>query len=1166
MVRQIQMLFCLACLACGAVDMPLHAEPPAASIDLEAGFQSPPNEARPSAYWLWLNGYVNREHVERELRAYHDAGVRGLCIFDMGARGAAEGMPPAGPAFMSERSVEDIVHAVQIAGRLGMDVQLSVASSWDMGGSWVEPRHGSMGLFQTETLVEGPAAVDRVLPFPSVPAKAPRRADVSPAFHKDVAVLAIPADRRQPGYDFVFKLDPPRVQALDHAVLHNAPSDDRKKYGEEHLYTDEFSIAVSTTTPAEESFREILRASLEPAGGPQRFDLPPVEARYVRLRILSGHNRSFDRVQFGEFELFDRRGVNVVASHAADRNRDGAELLGYPPALGRDRSWTAGNLHDGSTTGAGGCWCSAGPPPLLIEDPARIVDLTDRVDADGRLQWNAPAGKWVVVRYVCLNTGERLKVPSPNSDGLATDHFSREATRAFLQTLIGRLESKLGRLDRTALKQLYLASYEVRGALWTPDMLGQFRRYRGYDMTRYLPALSGSVVVDDETTRRFIYDYRKTLGDLLVDAYYREAVDVAHAAGLGVESEAGGPGPPIHQVPVDALKALGALDEVRGEFWPKRPDADRLWVVKETACAAHAYGKRRVHMEAFTSMYHWQDGPFDLKPSADRAFCEGMNHVVWHTGAHQPPEAGRPGWVYGAGTHLNANLVWWPKAKPFLDYLARCSFLLQQGQFVADVCYYYGDQGYNFVPPKHVDPSLGPGRDYDVVNAEVLQRMGVRDGRITLPGGMQYELLVLPDRVDVDLRVLWKIEELVAAGATVVGRKPTRGNGLMDYPECDRQVQRLADKLWGGCDGTKTLAHRYGRGKVVWGPTLREILLERGIGPDFRVIGTKQRRAAGGADEQGGHDADLDFIHRRTATADIYFVRNKRMRSESVEAHFRVAGGRPELWLPGSGRIAPQPVYRRTADGVQVPLRLPPAGSLFVVFRRDDAATSANDPHLVSLPAGLSAASAADEQIRITALKGGTYRLRTSQDRTIELEIPAVPAPANVPGPWTVRFLDGLGAPDRVTLPTLASWTEHADPAIRHYSGAARYETEAEIPEQWLREDRRLLLDLGSLWAVGEVWLNGRPLGIVWKAPHRLDITEVARPGSNRLEIEIANTWSNRLVGDAHLPPEKRFCRTNVTGSGTPRKPWREVPLHESGLLGPVRLIPATEKTIRLDR
>jgi len=394
------------------------------------------------------------------------------------------------------------------------------------------------------------------------------------------------------------------------------------------------------------------------------------------------------------------------------------------------------------------------------------------------------AGNWLLLRFVCLPTGERLKVPSPNSNGWATDHMSAAVTQRYMNYVIERLRKELGDFRATTLRDIYLASYEVRGGIWTPDMPRQFQQYRGYDILPYLPALTGGIVKDWPTTERLLYDYRKTLGDLTVDAYYRAARDVVHRAGLQIQSEAGGPGPPIHQVPVDALKALGSMDSVQGEFWPRRPDADFMWVVKETATAAHIYGKPRVHMESFTSSGHFQDGPQDLKPSADRVFCEGANHIVWHTASHEPPEAGKPGWYYGAGTHLSPNDPWWPMAQPFLMYLARSSFLLQQGLFVADVLYYYGDQGYNFVPPKHVDPSLGYGYDYDVTNPEVIQtRLGVRSGRLTLPDGMNYELLVLPEREDMDLDVLRQTEKLVLAGATVVGPKPIRANGLTGWPD-----------------------------------------------------------------------------------------------------------------------------------------------------------------------------------------------------------------------------------------------------------------------------------------------------------------------------------------------------------------------------------------------
>jgi hypothetical protein len=1116
---------------------------------LAAGFLHPPKAARPSIYWLWLNGYVNRAYLERELKQFSEKGIGGLCIFDMGARGDKKAAPPPGPAFMSDEFLENVAYALKLAGKFDFDVQLAACSSWDLGGSWVEPRHASMGLYYTEIRVKGPGVYDKVLPFPELPSAAPKAPDGKAAFFKNVAILAIPEAKRQPAHEFIFELPRTDIHRIDHIILYNAQSDNPKRYGELHLFAKDFSVAVSTDRLEEQSFKEILRDTLKPNTKPQRFNFAPVDARYVRLRIYNGHNPDFDMVQLAEFEVYNIDGRNIAGSKDIDRIKDSAHIIRSNSQQGSGNKWNADNLNDGKKSGADGSWASAGLPPLLIEHPSKIVDLTERINPEGNLKWKIPPGEWTIMRFVCANTGEKLKVPSPNSDGLATDHFSHEATRIFIQYLIDRLEQKLGDLRTTTLKQLYLPSYEVRGATWTPDFIEQFRKYCHYDMTPYLPALAGYLIENEDVTFRFIYDYRKMLGDLLVDAYYRTASETANRASLGIEAEAGGPGPPVHQVPVDALKALGAIDEMRGEFWPWRQDRSQIWVVKETACAAHVYGRRRVHMEAFTGFRHWQDGPFDLKPSADRAFCEGMNHIVWHTSSHQPPEAGKPGWVYGAGTHLTPNITWWPKAKPFIDYLSRCSFMLRQGLFVADVCYYYGDQGFNFVPPKHIDPSLGYGYDYDVANPEViLNRMSVRDGRFTLPDGMQYELLVLPEREDIDLHVLRKIEELVKTGGTVVGPKPIKSNGLTNYPTGDQQVKKLADLLWGNCDGKNVLEHQYGNGKIIWGRSLREILLARGIGPDFYYTSGKEA-------------ADLDFIHRRTPEADIYFVRNKKMQRESVNTSFRTFNKAPELWFPDTGTIVEQPVYEQTPEGIRIPLQLAPMGSLFVVFRK-----SVSLPHLVSLDPRINVTTVTDKQIRVTTFENGSYKMKTSDGRTIKFEINQIPSALQLTGSWEVYFPAGWGAPDSAIFRELKSWTEHENPGIRCFSGTARYETKFEVPQGWFGKGRKLYLDLGQLWAVGEVILNSQSLGIVWKPPYRIEITEAARAGQNRLEIQIANTWANRLVGDAQLPPDQRYCRTNITFSGTPGKAWKEIPLRQSGLLGPVELVPAVEKTIALTK
>ena len=1056
---------------------------------LETGFAEPPKSARPSTYYLLLNGHTDLARIDLELEALHAVGVRGLCVFDMGARGPEGGLPPAGPPFLSDDWLDSFAHLVAKAGDLDMDVQLAVSSSWDMGGPWVTPGHSSKALYHASLQVEGPARFDGELPFPELPRTAPRDDTGNPLYYSEAALLAIPDRERLPAHEFVFELPSDASLPIDRVVLYNATGD---------LAAKDFSVAIARSDTADASFTELVRASLEPHANPRRFDLTPVQAGYVRLRIYNGHGPEHARVQLAEFEAYDTGGRNVAGGHAADRTREGAKLVRTPGDPGDYDLWAVGNIHDGRRSGANGSWSSPGLPPLVVRDRAEVLDLSAHLK-NGRLTWDVPPGKWTLIRYVRANTGETLKVPSPNSDGLATDNFNAEATSAYIRHVTDRLEARLGDLRQTALTHLYLPSYEVRGAIWTDDFPKQFKAYRGYDPRRYLPALNGAVIENREITDRFLYDFRKTLGQLLVDTYYRKASASARSVGLGIEAEAGGPGPPVHQVPVDALAALGAIDAMRGEFWPFRPDSKNLWVVKETACAAHIYGRTRVHMEAFTSFRHWQDGPFDLKPSADRAFCEGMNHVVWHTASHQPDAGGDPGWVYGAGTHFTPRLVWWPMAKPFIDYLSRCSFLLQQGHFVADVCYYYGDQGYNFVPPKQVDPSLGYGFDYDVTNAEVvLERMTVRDGRITLPDGMSYELLVLPEREDIDPAVLRKIAAFVRAGATVVSPKPTRATGLHDHEARDLAVRALADAIWGPCDGKTVFEHAHGNGRVVWGRALREILRERGIGPDFAYTA-------------GDEDAEIDFIHRRTADADLYFVTNKRPRSERLDAVFRVQDRVPELWCPVSGHRVRVDAWEKTDGGIRVPFELPPHGSTFVVFQ------TASVPSDASRPAPMRA----HHDVAVT-------------------------------GPWEVTF---PAAKEAATFASLNSWTTHERASIRYHSGVAHYRKEIDISTEWLRQNQRLQLDLGDLWAVARVLLNGESLGIVWAPPYRVDITKAARPGLNTLEIEVANTWANRIVGDTRLPAEQRRTRTNITGTGTPRVPWADLPLRDSGLFGPVRLI-----------
>ena len=793
-----------------------------------------------------------------------------------------------------------------------------------------------------------------------------------------------------------------------------------------------------------------------------------------------------------------------------------------------------------------GVWRSGVQRKGRVDDLTAVVDLTGRVGKDGMLTWDVPPGEWAIVRFVCTNTGQHLIVPSPNSDGLMLDHLAPEPTEFHMRFIIDKLLAELKRrsFDGTALKYLYLCSYEPHSVVpWTPRFVEEFHRRRGCDPRPYLPLLLGWKTRQADLRARFLYDYRRVIADLLVEAHYAKAREVSNRYGAKLCAEAGGPGGPV-----EALRATGALDIMRGEFWIKT----NVWVVKGIAAAAHIYGHKIVEMEAFTTGRDWLDGPFEYKPVADRALCEGTTRFVIHTFPHNPPGTGSPGWVYYAGVHFSPKNTWWPKARPLIDYLARCSHLLQQGLFVGDVCLYAGGHAPNKIPPRHIDPSLGFGYDYDVVNPEVLlTRMAARDGRLVLPDGMSYALLALPNRSEIDLEVLEKLEQLVKAGATVVGAKPTRSAGLRGYPGRDKQVRALADKLWGPCDGKAVKEHAYGRGRVVWGVGLRQVLEGRGIGPDFQFT---SRRA----------DAALDFIHRRTPEADVYFVRNKLPRWEEADCVFRVAGKRPELWRPDTGEMRPQPVYEQVTGGTRVPLRLAPYGSAFVVFREPAAADA-----IVRIegappgePGGLPAAEVlpTGDGVALRAWRAGRYVLRTAGGKAKSVEVSDVPAPVEIGGPWEVRFAKGWGAPPTKVFPKLVSWTDDADDGVKHFSGAAAYVKTFDVPAAMLGPDTHLVLDLGRVRFVADVWLNGKPLGILWKPPFRVDITKAAKVGTNHLEVEVTNLWRNRLIGDSHLPPDRRFCKTNGW-VGTPK-----APLLESGLLGPVRLVAARRIVVKLPK
>ena len=776
--------------------------------------------------------------------------------------------------------------------------------------------------------------------------------------------------------------------------------------------------------------------------------------------------------------------------------------------------------------------------PLFREIPAtpgeadaratEVLDLTSNLDPNGALKWAAPAGDWQVLRfgytigdhaYVSTASEGWQRAPGATHDSYAIDVYDAGAFQRYWDAVVEPLIADAGPLAGNTLKYLHTDSWEVENVNWTPALRAEFRKRNGYDLLPWLPVIAGRIVNSREESDRFLFDYRKTLGELTIDNHYKLFRDNAHRHGLEIHPESGGP----HAVPIDAQRDLGWDDAPMSEFWAcsweHRIGDETRFFVKQPASAAHTYGHKLVLAEGFTTIGpNWQERLWNnLKPSFDKALCEGMNRLVWHAFVCSPDSTGIPGQQYFAGTHLNPKVTWWNYSAPFFNYINRCQFMLQQGLPVADVLYYYGDQVPNFARLKASDPArVLPGYDYDAITEEaLLGRASVRDGKIVLSDGMSYRVLALPDHDVISLPVLEKLKELVAAGATVVGPKPVKGETLENYLQCDAEIKTLANEIWGDCDGVKVKERNFGQGRVFSGETAREVLQADGVPPDFTAerITIQQLDENGNlikADQETPAPLDVDFVHRTVGNAEIYFVANRSTNFVTLKCTFRVTGKAPEIWNAVSGEHHFTDAYDDKDGRTVVMHNLYPCGSYFFVFREPAKA------HPVDATTG-------------------------------SLIFSSSP----ITGSWAVHFDPKWGGPASARFDSLVDWTTRPEPGVKFYSGTATYEKNFDIadPSPITRYSSRIILDLGDVRELAEVKVNGQSCGIAWCPPYLVDITSAVKPGENKLEIDVVNFWPNRIIGDASLPPDQRLTQTNI------RNLKANTPLMESGLLGPVRIL-----------
>jgi len=740
-------------------------------------------------------------------------------------------------------------------------------------------------------------------------------------------------------------------------------------------------------------------------------------------------------------------------------------------------------------------------PEEAEEEDARwneIVNITQNLGADGKLKWNVPAGKWTVMRFGYTPTLAEVKTSSDNWKGHVLDYLDPKVFDRYWDEVVDPLLKQAGPLAGTVLKQLETDSWECGGMNWSPGFAKDFQKYRGYDLIKYLPVIAGKIVDNRASSNAFLADLRKTIAGCVAVNHYKNFADHAAKYGIGIQPESAGP----HAAPIDGISNYAYSDIVMSEFWvpcPHRPNPGNRFFVKQAASAAHIYGKQFVGAESFTSLKKpiWSDVLWkDQKPAMDHEFCAGLNMIFVHTFTASPTEMGIPGQQYFAGTAMNRNVSWWDYSDGFIQYMSRVQYVLQKGKMVADVLYYYGDHVPNIATLKESDPAGAlPGFDYDVTNEDVLLQLKVVDGKVVVPGGVHYRLLVLPDHKVLSLAALQQVEKLLNQGATVLGPKPRRLVSLVGGQPAQKKFQQIANKLWGVGD-TESGQRSIRKGKLVWGQTSHEYLLSQGNVLDFEAAGAEK-------------DTDFDYIHYTVGESDVYFVSNQTDRLQSIAGKFRVSGKQPEIWDPVTGKARLAVAFTQAEGLTAIPLEFDPYGSFLLVFR---------NPVAVSMNGKASS------------------------------NFPSYVVEQNISGPWQVRFDTAWGGPELVEFKELTDWTQSADERIKYYSGKAEYTTEFSLSEKV--DGKRYWLQLNEVADVGiaSIELNGKDMGIVWTQPFRMEISGVLRTGQNQLKIMVVNNWQNRLIGDRGKPQEQRFTMTNVRI----RDDWK---LLRSGLLGPVSIL-----------
>ena len=1086
---------------------------------MRAGFQNPPPSARPRTWWHWLNGNITKDGIAKDLTWMQQVGLGGVQNFD--ANLATPQIVPRRLVYMSPEWQDAFRYAVALADEKGLEFTIAASPGWsETGGPWVAPQDGMKKLVWSETTVSGGKPCQCQLPSPpstTGPFQTLRLVDPlaalsgtaekqPPTYYADVAVLAVPIKEETEEQPRAASLDgkPLNAAALTDASLETSVEVDRPSssapgvtltYTRPHTAQSvTFYMAGAVTPFGDPEFLPVLEAKdgadwrrivdLPLATVPTTVSFAPVTAR--EFRIVIGPNTGPHRAGLGA------GAPGAVESFSFPKPNGHLQIaefrLGGEPRIDRFEVKAGFDVVPD--------YYSLGQPPEVaaVAQPDQVISLTGKMRPDGTLEWTPPKGRWRVIRLGWSLTGTTNHPATPEATGLEVDKYDGAAVRRYLEKYLHMYSDAVGdsMIGARGIRSVVTDSIEVGPSNWTPALLDQFMNLRGYDPRPWLPTLTGVIIGSRARSDAFLYDFRRTLADLIASQHYGTVAAVAHEHGLKVYGEALEDGRPSLGDDVDMRSHT---DVPMAALWTwQRDGAPRptlLGDMKGASSVAHLFGQNIAAAESMTSANApWAFAPADLRRVIDLEFAYGINRPVIHTSVHQPVDDKVPGLSLAIfGQYFNRHETWATMARPWIDYIARNAFLLQQGRNVADIAYFFGEEQpltalYEQAPPANVPTRYA----YDFVNADVLINvLSVENGDLVAKSGARYRALYLGDASGrMTLSTLRRIAALAEAGATIIGEAPQASPSLNDDPV---EFAAIVSRLWPPGSVPTTV----GKGLVIASRDADAALLSIGVAPDFALYPQPQPVP------------EVLFVHRLLADGDIYFVDNRTSRAQTLDVQFRVSGKRPQIWRPDTGLV--QPVsYRIESDRTVLPLELGPEDSFFVVFREPTDTKTFTAPRPELVPVG------------------------------------------TLTGPWNVAFQPNRGAPASTRLAELTSLSDQPDPGVRFFSGIATYTRTFELHPHDVPSNASLWLDLGKVGDVAEVRVNGQLAGTAWKPPYRLDIGPAVHPGRNELEVRVANLWVNRLIGDA----QPNATRITFTTLPTYRA---DAPLRPSGLMGPVRLL-----------